>query len=227
MQPKATDPILMHILWLIVDILKVFLGAFFGAAFAFAYECRRKKNEELSQRIISLRDSQFALVARVNSLLIINKQYLKMQAQNPNRWIELSPVLNVLTPPPIPLAEISFLLDDIDPNLLGEILVARNKYDTVCQIIAIRNRKHNEFQELYERGVTSKRLQTQLTDFTDALYYHLPSAVTFIHSVHSMLEEVMKKHFRVVKILRFEPESEQMIKELQQQNSLDEGKACR
>jgi hypothetical protein len=221
MNPQTADPIWMQVLTLVADVLKIFLGAFFGAACAFAYERRRKRDDERHERTVALRDAQFALIARINSLLVIHKQHLAPQARNPNRWVELPPVLNVTTPPLIPMGELSFLLDDIDPNLLGELVVARNKFDTVCEIIVRRNEKHDEFQRLYEKGEISERLQVQLTHFTDALYEQLSDAVVFLHSVHGKLDQLMQKHFKGVNVLRFGHEVEQMIKDLQPEPERD------
>jgi hypothetical protein len=213
---EATNPIWMNTFALIVDISKIFLGAFFGAFCAFAYERRRKRDEERSKRTSALRDAQFALSARINALLVIHKQYLEPQTTNSNRWVVLSPVLTVTTSPVIPMSELSFLLDDIDPNLLGELVVARNKFDTVCETIIYRNKKLDEFLRLLESGEESKRLQIQLTHFTDALYDQLPDAVVYLHSVNGKLDQLMQRHFKGANILRFGNETEQMIRELQQ-----------
>lgn len=190
-------------------------------ACAFAYERRRKRDEERRKQTVALRDAQFALVTRINGLLVIHKQHLAPQVGNPNRWVELPPVLNVTAPPVIPIAELSFLLDDVDPNLLGELVVARNKFDTVCEIIVHRNEMHDEFQRLFEKGEVSERLRVQLTHFTDALYDQLSDAVVFLHSVHGKLDQIMKKHFKGVNVLRFGSEVEQMIKKLQQAAAAD------
>ena len=155
MNPEAIDPMWLRAFAVVADILKIFLGALFGAACAFAYERRRKQDEERHKRTVALRDAQFALVARINSLLIIHNQHLAPQAGNQNRWIELHPVLNVTNPPVIPMAELSFLLDDVDPNLLGELFVAGDKFDTVREIISYRNEKHDEFQRLFEERKVS------------------------------------------------------------------------
>jgi hypothetical protein len=216
MNPEVTDPIWMDAFILVADILKIFLGAFFGAACAFAYERRLRRDEDRNKRTVALRDAQFALAARINSLLVIQEQCLAPQTINSNRWIEMLPVLNVMNPPMIPMAELSFLLDDVDPNLLGELVVARDKFDTVCEIISYRNVKHDEFQRLFEDGKVSERLQVQLTQFTDALYDQLPSTVLFLHSVLGKLDQLMQKHFKGVNVLRFGGEVEQMIKKLQQ-----------
>ena len=206
----------MHMLTFVVDILKIFLGAFFGTACAFLYERHRKREDERHRRTVALRDTQFALIARINSLLVIHKQFLANQTENPNRWIELPPVLHVTTPLPIQMGELSFLLDDIDPNLLGELVVARNKFDTICAIIIHRNENHHEFQRVFEKEQVSERLQIQLTHFTDSLYGQLPEAVCYLHAVHGKLVQLMRKHFKGVNVLRFGGETEKMIKSFQQ-----------
>jgi len=77
----------MHILILFADICKIFLGAFFGAACAFEYERRSKRDEKMKKQMVALRDAQFSLASRINSLLVIHKQFLVPQEQDPNRWI--------------------------------------------------------------------------------------------------------------------------------------------
>jgi len=221
MNPEAINPIWINAFTQIFDISKIFLGAFFGAFCAFEYERRRKRDEERSKQTVALRDAQFALAARINTLLVIHEQHLAPQTNKPDRWVELHPVLNVTTTTVIPIPELSFLLDDVDPNLLSELVVARNKFDTVCEIIAYRNEKHEEFQRLFEKGELSKRLEVQLTDFTDALYDQLPDAVLFLHSVHGKLEQVMLKHFKGINVLRLGSKAEQMIKEFQQKTKAD------
>jgi len=211
MNPEPSNQIWITTTIQIFDVIKIFLGAFFGAACAFAYERRRKKDEERSKRTIALRDAQFAILTRINSLLVIHTQHLASQAKNLHRWVELPPVLYATTPTELPLAELSFLLDDVDPNLLGEIVVARNKYDTALKIIAYRNEKHDEFQKLFEQGKVSERLQVQLTNFTDALYDQVSDTLVYLHSIHSKLESVMRKHFKGINILRLGKEVDQMI----------------
>jgi len=86
------------------------------------------------------------------------------------------------------MAELSFLLDNVDPNLLGELVVANDKFDTICEIISYRNKKHDEYQLLYEEGKVSERLEAQLVDFTDALYDQLPDTLLFLYSVLGKLD---------------------------------------
>lgn len=222
MEPQPTDPIWMHIMWFVAELLKIFLAAFLGAACAFAYERRKRLDEAREKRIVSLRDAQFALQSRINSFLVIATQYLKKHEKNPNRWVDLPPVLNVTNAPPIPLAELSFLLDNIDPNLLGEITVAWNRFDTVCRVITHRNRMHDEFQRLFEQGAISQHFQVQLTHFTDALYERLPDAVTYMHKIHKRIGAVIDKHFPGVNALRFAEDAERMIKDLQTSGSIVE-----
>jgi hypothetical protein len=136
MQPEVADPWWMNALLFTADLLKIFLAAFLGAACAFAYERRKKKEEDSVRRTTALRMAQFALSTRVNSLLIIHKQFLHQQKDNPNRWVELPPVLYVTNSPPLPMEDLGFLLDNIAPNLLGELYVAGNKFDTVSAILS-------------------------------------------------------------------------------------------
>ncbi len=215
MQPETTDTTLTQVLLFISDILKIFLGAFLGAACAFIYERRRKKDEDYFKRQTALRDAQFGLYSRIGSLLTIYTQYLAEQKSNPNRWVELHPVLSVTTPPPIPLAELSFLLDDIDPPLLEKLYVACDKFDSVLAIIAHRNEMHDEFQRMYEKKEISERLHVQLTSFTDYLYAQLPEALAYMDTEFDNLEQVMKKHFKGVTALRYGKEIKQRISDLQ------------
>jgi len=216
MEPQATDPIWMYILRFVAELLKIFLAAFLGAACAFAYERRKRLDEEGERRTLSLREAQFAFVTRINGLLVVSKQYLKDQKKNPNRWVELPPVLNIMNFPPVPLAELSFLLDNVDPNLLGEITIAQNKFETVRNIISTRNTMHDEFQRIFEQGKVSERLQVQLTNLTDSLCEQLPDTVIFMHTILGNIGKVMSKHFPKVNVLRLDAEVEEMIKNLQQ-----------
>jgi len=201
---------------LIADIAKIFLGAFFGAACAFAYERRRKSDEEQSRRSVVLRDAQFALIARIIRLLNVHQDYLVPQEKNQNRWIELHPVLFVTNPPLIPMAELSFLLEDVEPIILAELEVAKGQFDTVCAMINRRNEMHEEFQRLFESGNTSERLKVQLAILTDDLYEHVPDAVLSLYSVHCKLGKVMKRNFKNVEVLSIHGDPEQMIKKLQE-----------
>lgn len=221
MEPQPTDPIWIHVFSLIAEVLKIFLAAFLGAVCAFAYERRKRLDDEFKKRSISLREAQFAFGARINSLLNACSKYLKEHENNPNRWIELPPVLNVMDVPPIPLAELSFLLDNIEPNLLGKIVIEGNKFETIRSIVNTRNMAHDEFQRMFEQNVISKRLQPKLKDLTDALYTLIPEAVISMRSIHSSIGMVMSKHFPKVNVLGFGSEVEEMIKNLQPSVSTD------
>ena len=181
-------------------MLKIFLSAFLGAACAFAYERHKRLDDELKKRSISLREAQFAFGSRINSLLNVYNKYLKEHEKNPNRWVELPPVLNIMDVPSIPLAELSFLLDNIEPNLLGKIVIEGNKFEMIRSIISTRNRVHDEFQRMFEQGVTSKRLQPQLKDLTDSLYTLIPEALISMRSIHGSIGEIMRKHFPKVNV---------------------------
>jgi hypothetical protein len=198
--------------------LVTLIAAFVGARAAFSLQVSKQKDDEQTRRTTSLREAQFALSSRINNLLIIHKQYLESQQKNPNRWIELSPILNVTNAPAIPTAELSFLLDAIDPNLLGELVVARDKYDTVRGIISVRNRAHEEYQRVFEQGNNSERLHVQLTKMTNALYDLLPDATFFLHSTLKKIEDIAVQHFKGTNLLRLTPETLMMIDDLQQKS---------
>ncbi|MFC1461512.1 hypothetical protein ACFLQR_03215, partial [Verrucomicrobiota bacterium] len=215
MEPQPTDPIWMQILSLIAEVLKIFLAAFLGAACAFAYERRKRLDDELERRPFSLREAQFAFASRINSLLNTSKKYLKEHENNPNRWVELPLVLNIMDVPPLPIAELSFLLDNIAPNLLGKIIIEGNKFEGIRSTIITRNKVHDEFQRVYEQGAISKRLQIQLKDLTDGLYTLLPEALTSMQGIHEKIGQIMSKHFPKVNVLRLDPKVEEMIKNLQ------------
>lgn len=195
----------------VMEILKPFLGAVVGVVGTFVYNRRNERNK----RKVALRDAQFALIARINNLICIYRQHLASQINNPNRWIELPPVMIAATPPSVPLEQLNFLLDDVAPNVLHQIVIARDKYDTICQVIKLRNERHEEFQRLYERHKISKRLSAQLKDLTDEIYEQLPEALQSLDALIGVLAETMRKHFKGVKILQFDVDVERVVKELQ------------
>jgi hypothetical protein len=71
----------MHILILFADICKIFLGAFFGAACAFEYERRSKRDEKMKKQMVALRmlnsHSPHALIA----FWFIHKQFLVLKSK--------------------------------------------------------------------------------------------------------------------------------------------------
>ena len=134
---------------LILDVIKSLAGAFFGATLAFAFERWKKNREERNKRMNCCRITQFGLFCRVNTLNNILRQYLTPQQQNLNRWAELLPTLVVDEQPRIPLDELSFLLDSVEPNLLRDLYIAQSKYGTYIQLI----RTHS----LQRSNITMKR----------------------------------------------------------------------
>jgi hypothetical protein len=209
------------------NVIELFVGAFLGAYCAFRYERKSKLEEERFERSKAIRDAQFAITARINSLLVTYSQYLKLQELNPHRWVELPPVLNIRNTVPIPLAELSFLLDAIEPNLLGELLTAADKYDTIFHLINSRNSAHDEFQRLYEKDQVSNRLQAQLTNFTDALYEQLPETITRLRSVHDKLGNVISKHYTGLTKLEFGKEAITLMESIQHAPPAGRGEAPR
>jgi len=209
------DPVWLQIGLFITEILKIFLGAFLGAVCAFAYERKSKAAEDKFRHSKAIRDTQFGLIDRITTLMNIIDQHMVSQEANPHRWVELSPFLHAYNLSPLPVAELSFLLDGIDPNLVQEVQIVSHKFDTVQQLIQVRNAAHDEFQRWHEQNQMSPRLQVHLVRFTDALYDQAPDTVLDMNRVFQRLGDTMSNHFRGINKLDLGDEVKQKIEGLQ------------
>lgn len=178
-----------------LDVLKLFIGAFLGATCAFWFERWKKGKEERERRINACRMAQFALISRINTLENIDVQFLKPHKDNPIRWVELPPILVSLHQPTIPVDDLSFLLDNLAPNLMGELHICNAKFDTCIQTIQLRNSLHEEFQKEFERNQIGQRLQVSLQKLTDDLYDSISSTKTHIEEQNIALGQCMKTQF--------------------------------
>jgi hypothetical protein len=189
---------------LILDVIKSLAGAFFGATLAFAFERWKKNREERNKRMNCCRITQFGLFCRVNTLNNILRQYLTPQQQNLNRWAELLPTLVVDEQPGIPLDELSFLLDNVEPNLLRDLYIAQTKYATYIQIIRTRDRLHEDFQVDCKKGTAGENDKVVLTQLTDELYDEIQPTIDYLTAVHDRLAGFMRKVFPGCNVLTFE-----------------------
>jgi len=103
-------------------------GAFFGSLSAFYLGRVQQRSDRREKRHAALIAAQYALMSQWNIIEAIRVQHLEELRTDPGRFAKLKLYWFPMAPSFVPFAELTFVLETKDPNLLHEIQLAEQNY---------------------------------------------------------------------------------------------------
>ncbi len=193
-------------------------GAFFGSLSAFYLGRVQQRSDRREKRHAALIAAQYALMSQWNTVEAIRVQHLEDLRNDPIRFTKLKLYWFPMVPTFVPIADLTFLLETEDPNLLHEIHLAEQNYRACVQALQMRNQ---ELQKFYD----NPRVSHQILDFetgagvsratdrdllflrqsTDVLYIAVDRALPRLIAVIEKLEKLIKSMFPGKAALKMTP----------------------
>ncbi len=162
--------------------LATLLAAFFGVWFAYRLQLISKEKSEHSEKVAAANSALFTIFQRVNTLKLIQRDFVDPFRDNPDIHIGMQPILNLESfKSEIDFDKLKFLLNTDHSKILFDLHIENQRYKTTVEIIEFRSNLHlNQVQPLLHRaGIKEKQYYT-LDDFRRAigplLYTHLEKA---------------------------------------------------
>src|SRR5206468_6075743 len=120
-------------------------GAFFGSLSAFYLGRIKQRSDRREKRHAALIATQYALISQWNIIEAIRAQHLEDLRDDPIRFTKLRLYWFPMAPFFVPFAELTFVLETKEPNLLHEIHLAEQNYRACAQALQIRNQELQKF----------------------------------------------------------------------------------
>jgi len=193
-------------------------GAFFGSLSAFYLGRVRQRSDRAEKRHAALIATQYALMSQWDIIEAIRVQHLEDLRNDPNRFTKLKLYWFPMAPSFVPLADLTFVLESQDPNLLHEIHLAEQNYRACAQALQMRNHELQKFYDNpsvshnvcdFETGAgvatASKRDLLFLRQATDGLYTGVDRALPRIVAAVEKVEKLITKMFPDKTALKLTP----------------------
>jgi len=103
-------------------------GAFFGSLSAFYLGRVQQRSDRREKRHAALIAAQYALMSQWNIVEAIRVQHLEDLRNDPSRFTKLKLYWFPMSPSFVPFADLTFVLETKDPNILQEIHLAEQSY---------------------------------------------------------------------------------------------------
>jgi len=183
-------------------------GAFFGSLSAFYLGRLQQRKDRRQKQHGALIATQYGLMSQWNIVEAIRVQHLEHLRNDPIRFTKLKLFWFPLAPTFVPFADLTFVLETKDPNLLHEIQLAEQNYRACAQALQIRNQELQKFYENprvshhirnFETGAGVSRASDRdlvfLRQSTDGLYITVDRALPRLVVVIEKLEKLIKSTF--------------------------------
>lgn len=203
-----------------ISLLLVGFGALGGSLSAYylaRYQQRFDKREKEHSALLS---AQFALMSQWNILEGFRNQVLEKYRETPERHLKMRRALSSLSPHRVVYSEITCIAESANPNLLQEIHLAEQYYDSCVNALLLRNEAYNNF--LYKSGGESidfdsetgkgsvhanPRLVYSLKEATDFLYYIIDKALPALKTTTDSLFAFMVDEYKGKEAIKMQIDS--------------------
>ena len=159
-----------------------------------------------------------------NTLMVYRKQIIEPFRDSPRAFIEMPPTSHLLEDDiNLYLDDLYFLLETEDRNLIGELMVERNRFRSALDAINERSRIHrNEVQPKLEQagfaeGVNysfdeietflGQRLYSTMKQSTSQLIIHVDQTIERLQKVSNKLTDALKSQYPNETIIKFGAET--------------------
>lgn len=130
----------------LVNGFATLVGALIGAMLAYALQRRFQKSIEHKNDLISAHRLMFALLQQINTIVLIQRDYIFSELKNPGRFLSIpaTPPFDTTKDTLQPI-ELTFLLDTKDGRaILYDFYIAQENYIAALNQWNIRSALHNE-----------------------------------------------------------------------------------
>jgi len=193
-------------------------GAFFGSLSAFYLGRVRQWSDRREKRHAALIATQYALMSQWDIIEAIRAQHLEDLRNDQSRFTKLKLYWFPMAPSFVPFADLTFVLETRDPNLLHEIHLAEQNYRACAQALQMRNQ---ELQKFYDNprvshhvrdfetgaGVAAARDRDLLflRQATDGLYTAVDRALPRLVAAIQKVEQLITSMFPSTTALKMTP----------------------
>ncbi len=196
------------VLPILLDLTKMAFATFVGAFFAFQIDKSHRRYLEKLQNFRSAKNSLFVFVSQYQALFAMNRQHLldKKKEKEELRAFTLKPFSNFFKTSEIDINSLLFILDSGSPNLLNEIVIANQKFQSTIGVLSERNKVHLKFQELVATtGNVDPSTKEILISLTNSLYESFEDSMETNIEMVPKISTFLKNYYKKGKPLGFEP----------------------
>jgi hypothetical protein len=212
--PQLDHRLLPHV----SAIFAAAFGAFFGSLCAFHLGRMQQRADRREKRHAALIAAQYALMSQWNILEGIRVQHLERFRSHPNRFVKLGLFHATGSPTRVSFADLTFVLETDDPNVLQMIHIAEQAYDFSVQALNLRNEELNRFYG--NPNVTHRILNFEtgegiteasqkdlffVKEATTALYDSIDKALPKLSTAVEELHKLIRKIFPGMQALMMTP----------------------
>lgn len=204
----------------IINAIVVISAAFFGSYSAYFLSDKKEQTREYNKKINSLNSALFVTLRQFNALMVIKRELVKWE-NDPSRFINMPPRVNSsYSDLKIDLHGIDFLLRESNPNLLLELAVEQERFESAIMACSMRNDFHykelqpalnainfniqNPTIQQLETAVGPKIAGTALKS-TENVFSHVYLTHDSLSKIHSQLYKTAKELFPNETFIIFEP----------------------
>jgi len=193
-------------------------GACFGSLSAFYLGRVQQRSDRREKRHAALIATQYALMSQWNIIEAIRAQHLEDLRNDPIRFTKLRLYWFPMAPSFVPFAELTFVLETKEPNLLHEIHLAEQNYRACSQALQIRNQELQKFYDNprvshhvrnFETGAgvaaASDRDLLFLRQATDGLYIAVDRTLPRLAAAIQNIEKLITSMFSGKTALKMSP----------------------
>lgn len=166
------------------------IAAFLGARYAFKLNLAKEQRDEKKKNIVAGNLAVFNLIRMLNVLLNYQNQIIAPVRDKPFAFIEMRPTLHLLEEDiNLDLSRLSFLLNNENPNLLGELAAEKSKFKRTLDAINERSQHHiYRLQPILEHNGIRESESYSLSQLEETLGPQL--FVTMQQSTKEIIESV-------------------------------------
>jgi hypothetical protein len=195
-------------------------GAFFGSLSAFYLGRIQQRSDRREKHHAALIAAQYALMSQWNIVEGIRVQHLEGVRTDPDRFAKLPLYYFRVSPNFVSFADLTFVLETEDPNVLQEIHLAEQSFQACVDALQLKNQEVEKFYQNprvahrirdFKTGAgTAEANQKEiffLRQATDLLYTCVDRTLPRLANGVETLEKLIKSMFPGKKALRMIPGS--------------------
>lgn len=177
------------------EVIKIALGAFFGAWCAFKYQKTTLETTKKEKELADIKLCQVLLYRQYNSVLLVKTDSLDQHKNNDKRYMKILPSPQMSPSDRIDLNRIGFLAGYGKVELLADIGMAQDKYLGFLEAWNNRNKYHLKVQE-WSDGKTDRTKPPEreilyVKQCTDATYAIIDTYIPFFHKMWNEINKVI------------------------------------